>query len=111
MEKWPEFIEQLPEVDIALAGVKGKLLQAGQRQVVFFDIQPIGAIPAHKHGAQWGVVIEGEMELNIGGKSRIYRRGDSYYIPAGVEHGAKFLSHFRAIDIFDEPARYRPKGG
>jgi len=110
-ESFPEFVESLPEVDIAIEGVRGWLLQAGGRQVVFFDIEPIGAIPPHSHGAQWGVVLEGEMELRIGTDTRIYRRGDSYFIPAGVEHAATCLSRFRAIDFFDEPARYQPRAG
>jgi len=29
------------------------------------DIDPIGEVPPHSHGAQWGVVVEGEMELTI----------------------------------------------
>jgi quercetin dioxygenase-like cupin family protein len=102
-------IEQLPDVDIPYEGVRGKLLQAGDKQVVFFEIEPIGAVPLHTHGAQWGIVVEGEMELTIGGETKTYRQGDSYFVPAGVEHGATFKTHFKAIDIFDELDRYRAK--
>ncbi|RME19652.1 MAG: cupin domain-containing protein [Deltaproteobacteria bacterium] len=92
-----------------MEGVRGWLMEDGERQVVFFDIEPVGKIPPHSHGAQWGVVVEGSMELRIGNETRTYRRGDSYHIPAGVEHEARFDEHFRAIDVFDEPARYSPK--
>lgn len=109
MIAYPEIIESLPDIDVSIAGVRGKLLQGADRQVVFFDIEPIGAIPLHSHGAQWGVVIEGEMELTIDGETRTYRPGDSYFIPPGVEHGATFNSHFKAIDIFEEPDRYHAK--
>jgi quercetin dioxygenase-like cupin family protein len=77
--------------------------------VVFFEIEPIGTIPPHSHGEQWGIVVEGEMDLTIGGQTRRCRPGDSYHIPAGVEHGATFLSHFRAIDVFADRDRYKPK--
>ena len=107
--EYPEMIESLPDIDIALAGVRGKLLQGTDRQVVFFEIEPIGAIPLHTHGAQWGIVVEGEMELTIGGETRTYRAGDSYYIPAGVAHGASFNTRFKAIDVFEEPDRYRKR--
>lgn len=107
--KYPEMIEELPDIDIALEGVRGKLLQGADRQVVFFDIEPVGAIPLHRHGSQWGIVVEGEMELTIGGETRSYRAGDSYYIPAGVEHGATFNTRFKAIDVFEEPDRYRAR--
>jgi quercetin dioxygenase-like cupin family protein len=106
---YPDMIRALPEADIPLAGVVGRLLQGEGRQVVFFEIEPIGAIPEHAHGAQWGVVLDGEMSLTIGGTTRRYRRGDSYFIPAGVPHAAVFHSRFRALDVFDEPARYRAR--
>ena len=93
-------------MDVPVEGVRGKLLQAANRQVVFFEIAPIGSIPLHTHGAQWGIVVEGEMDLTIGDETKTYRAGDSYYIAAGVEHGATFKTHFKAIDVFEEPDRY-----
>jgi quercetin dioxygenase-like cupin family protein len=75
--------------------------------VVFLDIDPVGTIPPHSHGNQWGIVVEGEMELTIGDETRRYRPGDRYYISAGVVHSATFLSHCRAIDVSAESARYR----
>ena len=74
--QYPDEIRALPDADIGLAGVAGKLLQAGPMQIVFFDIAPIGAIPPHAHGAQFGLMIEGEMELTIGGETRRYRPGE-----------------------------------
>lgn len=103
---YPEMIESLPDVDVPVGGVRGKLLQSTDRQVVFFEIEPIGSIPLHTHGAQWGIVVEGEMDLTIGDETKTFRAGDSYYIPAGVEHGATFKTHFKAIDVFEEPDRY-----
>ena len=106
---YPEMITGLPEVDFPLPGVRGWLSQAKDHQVVFFDIDPIGEVPVHTHGDQWGIVVEGEMELTIGGETKRYAPGDSYFIPAGVEHGARFLSHFRAIDVFADVDRYKPR--
>ncbi len=103
---YPEMIESLPDVDVPVEGVRGKLLQSADRQVVFFEIEPIGSIPLHTHGAQWGIVVEGEMDLTIGDETRTFGPGDSYYIPAGVEHGATFKTHVKAIDVFEEPDRY-----
>jgi len=106
---YPEFITGLLQADIPLKGVRGWISQAVDHQVVFFDIDPIGVVPSHTHGEQWGIVVEGEMELTIGGQTRRYGPGDSYHIPAGVPHGAKFLSHFRAIDVFADANRYQAK--
>ncbi|MFH2007095.1 MAG: cupin domain-containing protein [bacterium] len=106
-EPYPDMIRRLPRADIPLDGVVGRLLQAGGHQVVFFEIEPIGAIPPHAHGDQWGVVLEGDMELTIGAETRTYRRGDTYFVPAGVTHSATFRTRFRALDVFGEPDRYQ----
>ncbi len=106
---FPDVIRNLPEADIPLDGVRGWISQASDHQIVFLDIDPIGAIPPHSHGEQWGIVVEGEMELTIGGETRRYGPGDSYHVPAGMVHGATFLSHFRAIDFFADAERYKPR--
>ncbi len=108
-EFFPPEIRGLPEADIGLPGVRGWLLQGGTGSVVFFDIAPIGVVPPHSHGAQWGIVLGGEMDLTIGGETRTYRRGDRYYIPAGTVHSATFRTRFFALDFFAERDRYRPK--
>ena len=66
-------------------------------------------MPEHFHCSQWGIMVDGEMELTIGGQSKIYRKGDSYFIPAGVVHSANFLTKVMVIDVFDDPARYKTK--
>jgi quercetin dioxygenase-like cupin family protein len=71
------------------------------------DIEPIGG-GALLPGEQWGIVVE-EMELTIGGVTRRYLPGDSYHIPADVEHAATFLTRVRVIDVFADANRYRAK--
>jgi len=113
-EKWdgtiyPDFIRGLPEIDIPLDGVRGWLLQGGDKQVVFFDIQPVGIVPPHSHCAQWGIMLDGEMALTIDGETKTYRKGDTYFIPEGVIHSAEFKSRVNVIDYFDAPDRYGTK--
>lgn len=106
---FPPMIEDLPDIDLPMEGVRGKLLQGTDNQVVFFDIQATGVIPEHSHGAQWGIIVEGQVELTIGGQTRTYQKGDAYYIPAGVPHSARSTVPFKALDVFDDVDRYRPK--
>jgi quercetin dioxygenase-like cupin family protein len=106
---YPEMIRRLPEIDIPIEGVRGWLLTGGDRQVVFFDIMPVGQIPPHSHCDQWGLVVTGEMSLTIDGETKTYRKGDWYFIPAGIVHSANFPTRVNVIDIFDAPDRYRVK--
>ena len=42
------------------------------------EIEPIGKVSEHTHSAQWGIVVEGEMELTIGGATKTYKKGDVF---------------------------------
>ncbi len=106
---YPAEINELPEISVAFPGVKGRLLQGPGQQLVFFDIEPVGEVTPHSHGAQWGVVLDGEVALTIGNDTRTYRKGETYYIPPGVVHSACFRSRTRVIDFFAEPRRYVAK--
>lgn len=106
---YPEFIRSLPEVDVPVKGVRGWLLENDRRQVVFFEISPEAEVPPHAHCAQWGIMLEGEMDLTIAGNTIKVKRGDRYFIPEGAEHSAIFHSPVSVIDIFDAPDRYKCK--
>jgi quercetin dioxygenase-like cupin family protein len=105
---YPRLISDLPEADIPFDGVRGWLSQSDTHQIVFFEIEPIGRVAEHKHGAQWGVVFEGEMELTIGDETRTYRKGDHYFIPEGILHSALFLTKTWLMDLFADRDRYKP---
>jgi quercetin dioxygenase-like cupin family protein len=107
---YPEVITCLPEAEIPFEGVKAWILQADTRQLVFFEFEAYANVPDHSHTyPQWGIVIDGKMELTISGKPRICKRGTEYVIPAGARHRARFLSRTRVIDFFSEKNRYKPK--
>ena len=109
-EIFPKMIRDMPEADIPFDGMRGWLLQGTHRQVVFFDIEPVGKVPAHSHGEQWGIVVEGELSLTIDGVARLYRKGDHYHIPAGAPHSATFSCPCKVIDFFADVDRYKPRG-
>lgn len=106
---YPITITDLPEADIPFEGVEGWLMQGENQQIVFMDIAPIGAVTEHKHAAQFGVVLEGEMSLTIGGETNLYKKGDTYSVPEGVLHAAVFHSQVKVIDVFFEKSRYNVK--
>ncbi len=106
---YPEIIENLPEAEIPFKGVRGWLSQGKDHQIVFFEIEPIAEVSAHKHGAQWGVLFEGEMDMTIGDETKTYRKGDHYFIPEGVVHSASFKKRTWLMDFFADSNRYVAK--
>ncbi|WP_321307895.1 cupin domain-containing protein [Marinifilum fragile] len=106
---YPDMIKNLPEADIPFNGVRGWVAQGENHQIVFFDIEPIGEVPRHSHVAQWGIVIDGDMDLTINEETKKYRKGDHYFIPDGVLHSAKFNRRTIVMDYFAERDRYKLK--
>jgi quercetin dioxygenase-like cupin family protein len=105
----PDMITRLPEADLPLppTALKTGVLQSEHGQLVFFQIFENIEIPPHSHKAQWGIVLEGEIEMTVGGETRTYGPGSTYYIPAGVVHSARVPAGCKAIDFFEEPDRYK----
>jgi quercetin dioxygenase-like cupin family protein len=105
---FPDFFKSFPAIDVPFpADVVGtQAIRSDQGLVVFFTFHRDMDLPMHKHGAQWGSVIAGEITFTIGEDTRVYRPGDSYSIPAGVLHGAKIKAGTRVVDVFQEADRY-----
>jgi len=107
----PEIITRLPEAELPFPpdSVRTSVLPSAQGQLVFFRFLKDMEVPPHSHGAQWGAVLEGQVEMTIGGETRMCGPGSTYYIPAGVTHSARLPAGSKVIDFFEEPDRYRLK--
>lgn len=106
---FPPFVKNLPEADLPFEGLRGWLLESAAGLVMFNESDIEATVPEHSHGDQWGIVIDGEIELTIGGTRRTYRKGDTYFIPSGTLHRAKIHPGFRAVDYFADKDRYRKR--
>jgi quercetin dioxygenase-like cupin family protein len=102
-------IRNLPEADIPLEGIRAYLSQADTHQIIFMEFEKDIELPEHSHAAQIGIVLEGTIELTIGGETRTYTKGDRYYIPEGVAHFGKIQAGYADITFFNEPDRYLKK--
>jgi quercetin dioxygenase-like cupin family protein len=102
----PEELKKNPEIDVPVLGIRGWKVGGTEGLVVFFEIAPGSVLPEHSHCYQWGIVIDGEIELTIGGEARVYSKGDSYVIPEGVVHSAVIKDGCVAMDFFSDPNRY-----
>ncbi|MBN1305796.1 MAG: cupin domain-containing protein [Anaerolineales bacterium] len=106
---FPPPITALPLTDIPLGGVKAYLSQSDTHQVIFMEFEQDIDLPEHSHEAQVGFVLEGQIELNIGGQLKTYKKGERYYIPAGIPHSGKIHAGYADITFFNEPQRYQQK--
>lgn len=109
MTPFPDLFQRLPEADVPFRGVNVRLLQGPTACAIVLEATHDTTVPEHAHGAQWGIVVDGELRLTIAGKVRTCHRGYEYFIPAGVPHAAVLKKGARVIDFFDDPNRYRPK--
>jgi quercetin dioxygenase-like cupin family protein len=108
-ETFPEPIINLPEADIPLKGIKAYLSQAENHQIIFMEFAEDVELPEHAHEDQWGIVLEGKIDLVIEGVKRTYTKGDRYFIPAGAKHSGKIYAGYADITFFNEKDRYRAK--
>jgi quercetin dioxygenase-like cupin family protein len=106
---FPHIITELPRADISVLGLHAYLLQCTDHQVLFMSFENDADIPEHSHEAQWGAVLDGEIHLTIDGKSRVYKRGDTYFIPRTVPHRAKIKAGYKDVTVFNQKDRYKPK--
>jgi len=101
--------KRLPEAESPIREVRIRLLRGPAASATFWEALDDAVVPEHSHGDQWGIVVEGELSLTIGRETRMYRRGDEYFIPAGTPHSARLPRGLRVIDVFDDPDRFRAR--
>ncbi|QIN78568.1 cupin domain-containing protein [Rubrobacter marinus] len=109
MDHFPAWIGDLPEVDAPFNGLEGRLLSGPRGQTVFFVATKDLDVTPHSHGAQYGIVLAGRVELRKGGEERVLGPGETYEIAAGEEHAARVAAGTALVEVFQEPDRYAPK--
>ncbi|HSG29558.1 MAG TPA: cupin domain-containing protein [Candidatus Krumholzibacterium sp.] len=106
---FPETIRRLPLADIPIDGVTAYISQSDTHQILFMEFERDVEVPEHSHGDQLGIVLEGGIELTIGGEVRTFGKGDRYFIPAGVRHSGKISAGYADITYFADRDRYSAK--
>jgi len=107
--QFPNIITDLPQTEIPIQGLKAYLLQGINQQVVFMSFENYVRVPEHTHEAQWGVVLEGEIELTINGVRTIYKKGETYFIPKNIPHSANIRAGYKDMTLFNQKDRYKAK--
>ena len=103
---FPPFVENWPVAELAYEGLSGRVMKNPSGWMMFMSADCDVVVPEHRHGAQWGLVLAGEMDLTISGETRTYRAGESHYIPAGIAHEAVLYAGWRGLYVFSrDPVR------
>src|SRR5438445_12513042 len=105
MAGFPNIIRSLPEADHPFRDIALWLLRGPTASLIFVEASADSVVPEHSHGAQWGVVVSGDLVLTIGGRTRPHHAGEVCFIRAGVKHTTKIRTGARGIDFFDDTNR------
>ena len=104
---FPPFIHALPRPDSPF-DIDARIVPSEHAMTMFYAVDEDVEIPEHVHGAQWGVVLEGSMEMEMDGIMSRYGKGDVYYVPPGVRHVTRIAKGYQGIDVFRDAHRYQP---
>jgi quercetin dioxygenase-like cupin family protein len=109
VERFPDFVRALPELDLPFAGARGWLIQGTVQQVVFIEFDETIEAPEHTHAEQWEFAIAGRVTLHRGGTSTEYHPGESFSVASGEPHAATVCAGYKAVMIFNQPDRYKAR--
>ena len=98
-----EIINKVPNRDYGVPGLTVHVDHTSTGTVYFVSAEQDVPFPAHKHAAQWTVVVSGECVFTAEGKSTTYKKGDTYFIPAGLEHQITLKAGYSEVDYVDDP--------
>ena len=88
-------------------GIAGRTIHGERITLSLLELEPNCVVPEHSHAnEQVGLLIEGSVEFTIGGETKTYGRGDTYFVPDGVAHRAVLSPGFVGIDVFADADRY-----
>jgi quercetin dioxygenase-like cupin family protein len=100
---FPESVRRLPKT--SLAGVDVYVHDGGTSQVLFLELpvgRPAVEVPTHAHDVEYGIVVEGEIEMNLDGRRERHVAGSTHWIPKDLPHSFRFLPGTTSIHYFVE---------
>lgn len=82
-------------------GIHGQIHHSDQLTCGRIYLKAGVELPEHHHvHEQWTHILEGELELKVGGEIAILKTGMCACIPSNVPHSGKALTDCVALDIF-----------
>ncbi|MDP6100656.1 MAG: cupin domain-containing protein [Dehalococcoidia bacterium] len=86
-------------------GARTQLAFGEKLNISALELEAHSVVPRHRHPhEQMGFVVSGEVEMGIGDKAKVLRKGDAYLVPSDVEHSARtFSAPAVVLDVFSPP--------
>lgn len=82
-------------------GYRGRFVHSPNMTVAHWNITAGYPLPQHTHLHEQVVnVIEGNLEITVGGETRVLEPGNIVVIPPHVPHSGRALTDCRVIDVF-----------
>jgi len=82
-------------------GLYGRFVHGDTMTLSFVDIQPGARLPEHSHPhEQITFILEGELEMVIGGEKMLLTPGMVHVIPGNVPHSAIARTFVKVLDAF-----------
>ena len=98
-----QYLKDMAAKEIA-PGFFGKMIHGEKTTLAFFQIKKGSILKEHHHpNEQITHILEGDLEMTIGGEKMIFTAGTAQVIPSGVPHSATALTDCRVIDAFAPP--------
>ena len=84
-----------------VAGIDGYYVHGTNMTLGYVEIKAGSDLPQHHHvHEQITYIIEGQLDMVIGGKDCSLTAGMYYVIPSNVPHGAIAVTDCKVIDVF-----------
>lgn len=100
---FPEIIQKIPARDYGIEGLHVHVDHTPRGTIYFVSAEKEIEFPTHSHASQWTIVVSGSCTFTANGESKIYQAGDTYFIPAGLEHQITLHAGYSEVDYVDDP--------
>jgi unsaturated pyranuronate lyase len=93
-------ISEIPQ-RLLIKGISGRYVHTENNTFGFVEIEKGAILPEHSHfHEQTTQIIEGKLEMTIGGVTKVLEQGMFTIIPSNVSHSARSLTNCIVTDTF-----------
>ena len=93
-------IKNIPSKEL-VPGILGYYAHGDNMSFGYVELEPGSSVPMHQHiHEQITYIIEGELDMVIGGKSCLLTGGMYHVIPSNTPHSAIAKTGCKVIDVF-----------